>query len=178
MNHFIGSQAFVAAPRLAHVITEEKEKNEDTGEHEPTGRMIFAMAKTNHRWPKSLVYRIESIEEPDTESGELIEKPFIVWEGEIGLTANQAIALAEGIKLSESNQKQKECATWLTVKLENGPVRVTEIEREATALRYSRRTLDKAKASVCAPPRFVQPPLGAKPYWVWELIFVPKSGLN
>jgi hypothetical protein len=58
------------------------------------------------------------------------------------------------------------------VKLENGPVLAKEIEREAKALGFGRHALDKAKGSLCN-SRFVQPP-GEKPYWVWELPFIPK----
>jgi putative DNA primase/helicase len=173
MNQFIGSQAFIAAPRIGHVITKEMDKDDESGERMPTERMIFAVAKTNHRWPASLVYRIDVKDvDTDEETGELIEAPFVIWEGEVSLTADQAVAAASGVELSDAKRKQKDCENWLSVKLENGPVLAKEIEREAKALGFGRHALDKAKGSLCN-SRFVQPP-GEKPYWVWELPFIPK----
>jgi hypothetical protein len=46
LDHYIGSQAFIAAPRLGHIAIPEFEEGED-GKPRPTGRFLFATPKHN-----------------------------------------------------------------------------------------------------------------------------------
>jgi hypothetical protein len=46
LDHYIGSQAYIAAPRLGHICIPEFEEGED-GKPKPTGRALFATPKHN-----------------------------------------------------------------------------------------------------------------------------------
>src|SRR5262249_56518558 len=46
LDHCIGSQAFVAAARLAHLAVDEVEQNA-AGKHAPTGRRLFTSIEKN-----------------------------------------------------------------------------------------------------------------------------------
>jgi AAA domain len=58
IDHFIGSQAFIAAARIGHLAIEEVEEDEN-GHRSPTGRSLFTNPKNNLSRKKStLAYRI------------------------------------------------------------------------------------------------------------------------
>ena len=91
IDHFIGSQAFVAAARIGHACFEEMEVNEETGEKMPTGRILYTNPKNNaHVRMDTLAFKIESatiIPEPFFE----IETSHVVWEKEaIKISADEA----------------------------------------------------------------------------------------
>jgi putative DNA primase/helicase len=95
IDHYIGSQAFIAAGRIGHLCIGEMEPGEDP---KPTGRILFTMAKTNHIWMPTLAYRIEQVvvgQDPDTH--DIIAAPHVVWAQEaVAITADQAVAASNG----------------------------------------------------------------------------------
>lgn len=103
IDHFIGSQAFIAAGRIGHVCIEEVEEDDD-GTKNPTGRVLFANAKNNpHTKMPTLAYRIaETVVGRDPETHENIAAPHVVWEGAVDITADQAVGAA-----SQSGGKEK-----------------------------------------------------------------------
>jgi hypothetical protein len=101
LDHFIGSQAFIAAARLGHLCIEEMTEDTEGGVKQPSGRYLFTDAKPSikARQP-TLTYRIGVVEtedcDPDTD--EPIEAPVIRWEGESELSADEAIAASRPTK--------------------------------------------------------------------------------
>jgi hypothetical protein len=99
LDHFIGSQAFIAAARIGHLCVPEMEEDEEGGRgaKRPTGRRFFTNPKINiaARQP-TLIYSIEvvKLDEFDLESGESIKAPVVRWEGESNITAEEALAAA------------------------------------------------------------------------------------
>jgi hypothetical protein len=90
LDHFIGSQAFIAACRVGHLfIAETVELN---GERVPTGRVLFTNVRNAaHSFMPTLVYRKEEF----TVSTEpYITAPRLIWEGTVNITAEAAIAAA------------------------------------------------------------------------------------
>src|SRR6266511_666904 len=93
LDHFIGSQAFIASARIGHLCLNEMTENED-GKKLPTGRRLFTNPKINiaARQP-TLAYSIDVVDvEPDAETGVMIRAPVIRWEGEVAITAEEALA--------------------------------------------------------------------------------------
>jgi putative DNA primase/helicase len=75
IDHFIGSQAFIAAGRIGHVCIEEIDKDGDK-----TGRILFANAKNNpHTKMPTLAFRVvEEIIGQDEDSRLPITAPHVV----------------------------------------------------------------------------------------------------
>jgi hypothetical protein len=101
LDHFIGSQAFIAAARLGHLCIEEMEDDAEGGGKQPTGRYLFADVKPSIKAKQpTLAYRIDVATTPyfDPDTDEPIEAPVIRWEGESELSADEAIAAARPSK--------------------------------------------------------------------------------
>ena len=83
---------------------EEVEEDEE-GTKIPTGRVLFANAKNNpHTKMPTLAYRIaEIVVGRDRETHDNIAAPHVVWEGEVDITADQAVGAA-----SQSAGKKKQ----------------------------------------------------------------------
>ena len=63
IDHFIGSQAFIASARVGHACFEEFEDGEERGEKVPTGRILFTNVKYSaHTKMPTLAYKIESVD--------------------------------------------------------------------------------------------------------------------
>jgi hypothetical protein len=107
LDHFIGSQAFIAAARLGHLCVAEMDEDDEGGK-QPSGRYLFTDAKPSikARQP-SLAYRIMVVETDylDPDSREPIEAPVIHWEGESELTADEAIAASRPGKVKAPNAR-------------------------------------------------------------------------
>jgi RecA-family ATPase len=95
IDHFIGSQAFIAACRVGHVCAEEVDPEDDS---KKTGRILFANAKYNsHTRMPTLAYRVEQIVVgQDPENHDTIAAPHVEWLGEVDITADQAVSAAAG----------------------------------------------------------------------------------
>jgi hypothetical protein len=120
LDHFIGSQAFIAAARLGHLCLEEMTEHAEGGGKQPSGRYLFTDAKPSikARQP-TLAYRIGVVVTPylDPDSGEPIEAPVISWEGESELSADEAIAASRPGKARGPNARE-----FLNDILAGGPV--------------------------------------------------------
>ena len=143
LDHFIGSQAFIAAARLGHLCVEEMEDDPERGGKRPTGRRLFTDAKPSikSRQP-TLVYRIEVVEtkctDPDTAVP--IEAPVIRWEGESELSADEAVTAGKPTKARGLNAQE-----FLLDILAGGPVLQKTIIERGAARGFSYKQLWKAK---------------------------------
>lgn len=157
IDHFIGSQAFIAAARIGHLCAQEIENERSTG------RVLFTNPKNNpHMAMPTLAYRIQSlVVGQDPETNENIVPPFVVWEGVVPINADQAVAAAHtGGRPGRKNEAKE----FLERVLANGPVAVKRIEEEAAAHGLSKDQLRRAKAELSIKVWKD----GAGP-WVWGL---------
>jgi putative DNA primase/helicase len=135
IDHFIGSQAFIAAARIGHMCIEEVDEDEH-GNRVPTGRSLFTNPKNNvSRKMSTLAYRII---EKSLDNG--IKAPCIVWEEIVDITADQAVVAATMTK-----NKRSDAAIFLADILANGPVLTKLIEDRATEHGLSKDQLKRAK---------------------------------
>jgi len=136
IDHFLGSQAYIAAARLGHLCVAETD-DDGNGQRRPTGRSLFASAKhnvTEQRIP-AIAYQFEVID-----VGDQIKAPRIVWGQPVDITADEALAATSTARGQQSN-----VATFLLDILANGPVPKTIIEERATVRGFSKDQLDRAK---------------------------------
>jgi putative DNA primase/helicase len=161
IDHFIGSQAFIAAGRVGHVCT--KEKDEEGNE---TGRRLFSVAKINAgRMEPTWAYTIEETT-VFCDDGEPIITARVVWDPEpINITADQAVAAAAGFQSDDQKQKVKACGNFLVMMLSDGPKLGDEVQKKAKALDFGRKALDKA----CAELGIVKKPGKFQGQWEWSL---------
>jgi putative DNA primase/helicase len=136
IDHFIGSQAFIAAARIGHMAIEEISEDEH-GNKMPTGRSLFTNPKNNvSRKMSTLAYRI--VEKP-LDGG--IKAACVTWEEIVDITADQAIAATAPNK----NRDKSGAQVFLFTILANGPVAVKLIEERAGAHGFSKDQLKRAK---------------------------------
>jgi DNA polymerase-1 len=162
LDHFIGSQAFIAAARLGHLCVEEMEEGEN-GKKQPTGRRLFTDAKPGikARQP-TLVYRVEVVDtnclDPDTNLP--IKAPVIRWEGESELTADEAIAASKPTKSAYGEVRE-----FLREILAAGPVSVKIIVERGDERKFSYDQLKRGKRllNVTAYKQSMNGP------WMWAL---------
>jgi hypothetical protein len=162
IDHFIGSQAFIAAARIGHVCIREVVKDEETGEIEETGRVLFANAKNNpHRMMPTLAYRIEETVVGQDGTGTNIAAPCVVWDEEtVDITADGAVAAATG-KPDRGAAVQK----FLLQILAGGPVTAQTIEKRGTEEGFSKQQLDRAKKKL----GIIAAKVSLKGGWEWRL---------
>jgi putative DNA primase/helicase len=133
LHKFIGSIAFVAAPRIAFVVMEDPEDSD---------RRFFLHAKNNIApAPPGLAYRLEQV----TVGDQNIAASRVEWEtGSVSMTADEAVAAsrkAEAPQLEEAKQfLQSILATGLTA--------VEDIHKEAKSAGLSWDTVKRAKAAL------------------------------
>jgi putative DNA primase/helicase len=135
LHRFIGSIAFIGAPRAAFAVLDDPEND---------GRLLFLHAKNNMAAPpQGLAFRlvqtlIDGLRSPVS---------YVAWDSApVSMTANQALS-AEGT----SDEKRSALATaeeFLTTRLARGPAAVTEVEEHARALGISKSTLNRARAKL------------------------------
>lgn len=139
-----GSLAFVAAARAVYVVAKDKNDSQ---------RRLFLPVKAN-LGPDScgLAYRVFA--DGDTAC--------IEWEaGQVDIDIHDALAP----DVPDREQPERDEATeWLRDRLENGPVPVKELKKEAIAAGVTWRTLERAKSS--AGVRARKRGMGG---WIWEL---------
>jgi putative DNA primase/helicase len=161
IDHYIGSQAFIAAARIGHLCIAEVDNDK------PTGRILFTMAATNNEVMPTLAYRIRSVTVgQDPQTRENITPPYVVWEeGEVRrITADQAIAAAGG-----NNQRDRQALTeakaFLRQELANGPRLAEEIKTAASGAGLTLATIRRAKFEL----RIEASKVGLQGPWVWGL---------
>jgi hypothetical protein len=136
IDHFIGSQAFIAAARIGHMAIEEMDEDEH-GNRLPTGRSLFTNPKNNvSRKMSTLAYRIV---EKQLDGG--IKAAYVTWEEIVDITADQAVAAAASSKNKEPNG----ATVFLLDILANGPVPIKLLEERAAVRGFSKDQLDRAK---------------------------------
>jgi hypothetical protein len=131
MNAFIGSQAFIAASRMAYLTTEEMDE-----EGKPTGRFLMAMVRSS-LGPKlpTLAYRLAQVTVgEDHRDGRTIVGSYVVWEdGVVDISASAALAAALGAAKgsNDDHTAKADCTEFLKTVLADGWVEVANITAEA-----------------------------------------------
>ena len=175
INAFVGSQAFIAAARVGYLTVEEKD---DEGRQ--TGRCLVSMVKTN-LGPKmpTLAYRLAQLTVgQDERDHRTIVGSYVVWDGQVDVTADQALAASTGQgKRNESTAKDT-AAEFLQGLLAKGRMAVTEIEESAR----SAGMLGKAPINKDKPFRDAKLELGVQAEydghnrkWYWGLGKAPST---
>ena len=180
LNNFIGSQAFIAAARIGHVLGEEmKEGEAEEGSKKPpkpvpTGRILFANNKNNvHRKTPTLAYEIELHTWIDEKSGREISTSCVKWAAEpVDITADELAAMHSGIgtphgrPAEAARGAQVQVQTWLEAQLIGGkPVPAAETEQAALAAGFTKNQLRTAREKLG---------IGARKmgeHWFWAFAF-------
>ena len=134
LDNFIGSQAFIAAARSGHYCIEELGEEDDHGFRRPTGRVFYTVPKFSHSAPvPTLVFRKEAVRVgTDPTTREPITAARVVWEGPVGLTANEAIEAHKPTSRDGRKARAAPVREFLRDTLASGPTpRKTVIERGA-----------------------------------------------
>ena len=155
LHRFIGSIAFVGAPRIAFAVIEDADND----------RRLLLHAKNNLAPPpQGLAYRIKEriVGAPECS----VTAPYIIWDTEhVTLTANEALAADAGS--GENRTITAEAEEFLRVLLTDGPVAAKQVKADGDAAGLSWATLRRAKDR-----------LGIKPHkakgeayggWQWSL---------
>jgi DNA polymerase I-like protein with 3'-5' exonuclease and polymerase domains len=136
IDHFIGSQAYIAAARIGHMAVEEYEEDE-SGRNQPTGRSLFTNPKNNMvRKMPTLAYRMV---EQELDGG--VKAARVMWEDIVDITADQAVAAATPSKRKDQSGPMVFLQTMLT----NGPATVRIVEQRAAECGISKDQLKRAK---------------------------------
>jgi hypothetical protein len=126
LHRFIGSIAFVGAPRIALAVIEED------------GRYLLLQAKNNLAPPPSgLAYKIEAtLLQPS-----MIESSRVVWDaGHVSISADEAINSKKGREAPDRDDAEE----FLKRLLANGPLEQTAIEETADRQFHAWRTVRRA----------------------------------
>jgi hypothetical protein len=144
LDHFIGSQAFIAAARIGHIIVDEVD---DDGR--ATGRKLFTNPKNNPglRQP-TLAYRISAIV-IDERNGVNIAAPRVTWEeGTVAVSADEALARARANRADGRDRggEQRACQEFLKEFLGDGGRHLaTDVEAEGERRGFTKRQVRRAK---------------------------------
>lgn len=152
LHRFIGSIAFVGAPRAAFAVIADSDNE---------GRMLFLHAKNNMAAPApGLAYRVVQ-----RMVGDLTRAvPYVEWEADhVKMTANEAMA-AE-VEGGEKRSALAEAMEFLREKLAAGPVPARTVEDDAEALCISIRTLKRARQRLGVHAEKA----GMDGGWIWSL---------
>jgi hypothetical protein len=163
LDHFIGSQAFIAAARIGHLCVAEMEEGENGAKRE-TGRRFFTNPKINieARQP-TLVYRIDVVEIGfDEDSGTVIRAPVVRWEGAADITAEEALASSKPTKSNKAGPKE-----FLSDILISGPVLQQTIIERGAERGFSYKQLWRAKDSLGAEDFKEKGVQGGPSYWAF-----------
>jgi putative DNA primase/helicase len=152
LHRFIGSIAFVGAPRIALAVIEEAE----------TDRRLLLHAKNNLAPPPAgLAYRIK--EKLVGRTGEAVAAPYVAWdEQHVTMTANEALASEASTDRGSTLAEAKE---FLEELLAEGPVPSTQVQADAEAFGLSWSTVKRAKARL----KIKAQKSGLKDGWLWSL---------
>jgi putative DNA primase/helicase len=163
IDRIIGSVAFIAAPRIGFTVIADSE--------DPDRRLFLHVKNNISRPPQGLAFRVEQHIVGSDEKGDFVAS-CIAWEGEpVQKTADEALR-------TDGNKEQTakaDAVEFLTHVLANGPVKVTDIEKEAQAacLLGENQIIGQSK-----PFRSARKALGIAPYqpkgqkageWLWAL---------
>jgi hypothetical protein len=169
MNAFIGSQAFIAASRMAYVTTEEMDEG-----GKPTGRYLMAMVRSS-LGPKmpTLAYRLAQISVGnDDRDGRIIIGSYVAWEdGVIDISADAALAAASGNPKAdaERHSAREEAANWLRDLLADAPMAVKDIQSQTSAAGLSWAAVRRAKDHLRIKPTRLSEGNDGAGKWLWAL---------
>jgi hypothetical protein len=156
IDHFIGSQAFIAAARIGHLAIEEVDDDKV-----PTGRSLFANVKNNvSRKMATLAYRI--VEKPLADG---ITAAGVTWEEIVDISADQAIAAAA--PAHKERGQQTDVIVFLANLLAGGPMETKTIEDQASERGFSRDQLHRAKRKIGIVAFKQTGAIGG--HWLWAL---------
>ena len=166
INRFIGSVAFVAAPRAAFMVTRDAEDE---------SRRLFLPVKNNLApLGSGLGFRLEQRTVGDPGKGILGSS--VVWDREpVTVTADQALQAADA-QDSDDRTERTHAEEFLLDLLAGGPVATAEVKREATAAGLSWATVRRAKSHLgIRPVRRAESGdgLGDRGHWYWSLPTAP-----
>jgi putative DNA primase/helicase len=140
IDHFIGSQAFIAAGRIGHACFEEIGDDE-----KPTGRVLFTNPKNNPsvKMP-TLAYRVEAIV-VGQENGVVITAPRVVWANTpVAISADAAAGLT-GPQGKRDGSQEKVRQFLRTLLADGQPKLYSEIVDEARQRGFTPKQLTTAK---------------------------------
>jgi putative DNA primase/helicase len=150
LHRFIGSIAFVGAPRAAFAVIEDADNE---------GRMLFLHAKNNiARKPQGLAYRLlQTIVRDD------IVASYVDWESTpVTISADQALGAAESI---ERRAPREEAEEFLRERLAGGPVSQKDVRVDAEGAGLAWATVRRAKDRLGIKPEKA----GMDGGWLWGL---------
>jgi putative DNA primase/helicase len=133
MNAFIGSQAFIAASRMAYLTTKEMDE-----EGKPSGRFLMAMVRSS-LGPElpTLAYRLAQLPVgQDHRDGRTIIGSYVTWDdGVVDISASAALAAASGDARANATHHtaKSDCIEFLQTVLANGWAEGADIAAEALA---------------------------------------------
>jgi hypothetical protein len=134
LHKFIGSIAFVGAPRAAFAVLEDPDDKD---------RRLFLHAKNNLAPPpQGLAFRLEQTIVGDP--GKCIIASCVKWEREpVNITADAVLAADHG-----AVRKGDDAMDFLQQVLADGPVPVLEVNEQAEALGIAEKTLKRARSEL------------------------------
>ena len=167
LDHFIGSQAFIAACRVGHLCVAEMEENE-AGVYVPTGRILFTNVRNTayrQRMP-TLAYRKKEAVVGTVEQGfeRTVTAPQIVWEGPVDITADAAVVAASGKK---PDQQPKVQAFLQETLKDSKAVPQKEIEEAAAKKGFTEKQLRTAREKLGI--HVSKEPEKMDGAWFWQL---------
>jgi DNA polymerase len=152
LDSFIGSQAFIAAARVAHFCVEELDEEDRSGYRRPTGRVFYTVPKYSHSEPvPTLIYRKEVVQVGTiTATGEPITAPRIVWEGSIRLSADEAVDANKPTARDGRKARAAPVREFLRDILANGPMLRETVIEHGIAEGFSPDQLRRAREAIGA----------------------------
>jgi putative DNA primase/helicase len=153
LHRFIGSIAFVGAPRAAFVVIQDTDNE---------GRILFLHAKNNMASkPQGLAYRLVQMLVGEVEQS--IVASYVVWDNEpVSVSADEALRASES---GDDRSAAGEAEEFLQHKLFNGAVAAKEAEEDARAFGIAPRTLRRARKKLGV----IAEKGGLKEGWTWRL---------
>jgi KaiC/GvpD/RAD55 family RecA-like ATPase len=153
LHRFIGSIAFVGAPRAAFAVIEDADNE---------GRMLLLHAKNNMAGkPQGLAYRM--VQRIVGKEGEGIVASYNAFDSTpVTVSADEALQASDG---GGDRAAVSEAEEFLRDKLSAGPVPAKEAEEEARALMIMPRTLRRARKKLGV----ISEKAGLKEGWTWRL---------
>jgi DNA polymerase bacteriophage-type len=151
------SIAYVAAARSVYAVLEDPEDKDNK---------LFIKVKMNlaATTVQGLRYRFGNKDVGyDKRLGKVINAPFVEWLEPVEMTANEALAAADG----RSGEALREAKEFLLDRLKHEPAPADDVFEEAKQCGITRRTLERAKKELGIRSRKATGQIAGK--WMWEL---------
>ena len=147
LDSFIGSQAYIAAARIAHLCVPETEPGL-AGAVRNTGRVFFTQVKNNlGSKVVTLAYHLDTKSVGPDRSGEPLKPaPYVQWEGAVDITSAEALAQARAVAKTKVNPVHE----FLRDILASGPVLQKIVVERGAAKGISLPQLRRARKAISA----------------------------